>query len=121
MKETTLTKHILLALSEAGCTVFRQNTGQGWAGRADKRPDGTVIITDARPLRAGLTRGSSDIVGIMPYPDSRFLSIEVKTAKGRVTKEQQRFIDIVRRQGGVAGVARSPDQAVQIVKDNLRE
>jgi hypothetical protein len=35
------------------------------------------------------------------------LAIEVKTPSGKVTQEQQQFIDRVNKEGGIAGVARS--------------
>tara|TARA_B100001939_G_C16796454_1_gene553670 strand:+ start:519 stop:683 length:165 start_codon:yes stop_codon:yes gene_type:complete len=40
-----------------------------------------------------------------------FAAIEVKTAKGRATKDQLRFIEHIRNAGGIAGVARSVDEA----------
>lgn len=72
-----------------------------------------MLIYDARPLHAGLCVGSSDIIGITP--DGRFLAVEVKTKTGRATAEQIRFIDAVRRKGGVAGIARSVDDALSLL------
>ena len=74
---------------------------------------GSVLLDEPRRLHAGLCVGSSDIIGITP--DGRFLAVEVKTKTGRVSDEQQRFIDAVRRKGGVAGVARSVEEALQIL------
>lgn len=48
--------------------------------------------------------GVSDILGIR---HGRLLAIEVKTPSGKVTQEQQQFIDRVNKEGGIAGVARS--------------
>lgn len=48
--------------------------------------------------------GVSDILGIR---NGRLLAIEVKTPSGKVTQEQQQFIDRVNKEGGIAGVARS--------------
>lgn len=45
--------------------------------------------------------------------------IEVKSARGRVTTEQQAFIDMVRELGGRAGVARSESEAVRIIEGKL--
>lgn len=93
---------ILMALSEAGCLVWRQDTG------AYKAPDGRLI-------RYGLCKGSSDVIGVAP--DGQFLAVEVKTAVGRVRPEQEAFIAAVRRAGGRAGVARSVDDALKIALD----
>ena len=90
---------ILMSLSEAGCLVWRQDTG------AYKAPDGRLI-------RYGLCKGSSDVIGLCP--DGRFLAVEVKTATGRVRPEQVAFIDAVRRAGGRAGIARSVQDALDI-------
>ena len=45
-----------------------------------------------------------------------FLSIEVKTPTGRVRPEQQQWLDAVQAAGGVAGIARSVQDAQAIVK-----
>lgn len=59
-------------------------------------------------------KGCSDIIGQMI--DGRFLAIEVKQPKGIVTDEQEKFINQVNELGGVAGVARSVDDAKNIVE-----
>lgn len=58
-------------------------------------------------------KGVSDCLGLLP--DGRFLAIEIKARYGKVSPEQQRFIDDVNNSGGVAFVARS----VQDVVDKL--
>jgi hypothetical protein len=63
-------------------------------------------------------RGCADILGILPMkalPVSDescptfglFLAIEVKGPKGKLSPDQEWFLEEVRRQGGVAIVARS--------------
>lgn len=101
MKELNIQRLIMLALSDAGCTVWRNNTG------ALKDQDGRLV-------RFGLCIGSSDIIGMTP--DGRFLAVEVKRPKGIVTDAQQNFIDHVIRKGGVAGVARSVEDALQLLE-----
>ena len=49
--------------------------------------------------------GIADILGILN--DGRFLAIEVKTRSGRVSEEQQAFLEDITRRGGVGFVARS--------------
>lgn len=99
--ETSIVNECLIALSAAGCTVWRQNTG---------------VLKDAngRPIKFGLCKGSSDIIGICP--DGRFLAVEVKTRTGRASPAQLAFIEVVRLRGGRAGVARSGPEAVAIAR-----
>jgi len=99
MKEATIQARILMALSEAGCLVWRQDTG------AYRAPSGALV-------RYGLCVGSSDIIGLAP--DGTFLAVEVKTDTGRSTDAQKRFIAAVQAKGGRAGIARSADEAVAI-------
>ena len=55
-------------------------------------------------------KGVSDIIGCK---DGRFLAIEIKTAAGRVTPHQQRFIDRVNAAGGIGFVARSLEDVIE--------
>ena len=100
-KETNIMNACMVALSEAGCLVWRNNVG---------------VLPDAngRPIRYGLGTGSSDLVGICR--DGTFLAVEIKTPTGRVSPTQEAFIAAVRRRGGRAGVARSPEEAVRIAR-----
>lgn len=110
--EANIQGAILIALSEAGCLVWRQNTG------AYKDKTGRLV-------RYGLCVGSSDIIGAIPVEITQdmvgkkvaiFGAWEVKTATGRIRPEQQRFIDAVNRAGGRAGVALSVEDALKIAK-----
>ena len=57
-------------------------------------------------LKKGVHRkiGVSDILGIF---NGKFLAIEVKSAKGKPTEHQKRFLDEVLEHGGIAFIARS--------------
>jgi hypothetical protein len=44
-----------------------------------------------------------------------FAAVEVKAAKGRATEQQKAFIEHIRNAGGLAGVARSVDEAKSIL------
>ena len=98
-KETNLMNAMMVALSEAGCLVFRNNTG-------------VLPGPNGRPIKFGLCNGGSDLIGICA--DGRFLGIEVKPPVGRVSPAQTAFIAAVRRHGGRAGVARSVEDALAI-------
>ena len=99
--ETPLMHRVMLALSDAGCLIWRNNTG-------------SVKTTDGRFVKFGLCVGSADLIGIAP--GGRFLAVEIKTATGRATTEQQRFINAVLTRGGIAGIVRSPDEALELLK-----
>jgi hypothetical protein len=83
--------------------LWRNNTGQ-----LKDRFGHTVIY--------GLAIGSSDLIGIVA-PHGRLIAIEVKSKTGKVTPEQEAFMEIVRRFGGVAGVARSFEDAMALVEE----
>jgi len=97
--ETNIMNACMVALSAAGCLVFRNNTG-------------VLPGADGRPVSFGLTKGGSDLIGVCA--DGLFLAVEVKTATGRATPAQIAFIEAVRRRGGRAGIARCPEDAVRI-------
>lgn len=110
--EGRLMREIMLAVSKAGARVLRVNAGKGWVGPSVRQADGTVIIRNAQPFH-GAPPGTSDLLGWCV--DGRFLALEVKTRTGRVSPEQQAFIDAVRRSGGRAGVVRSVGEALDIL------
>lgn len=112
-QETKIQRLIMLALSEAGCTVWRNETAGAWMGKQIHHEGDQVTLTNARIMKFGLCVGSSDIIGIAP--DGRFLAIEVKTKTGRASKEQLRFIEAVKNAGGIAGIARSVEEALDLL------
>lgn len=133
MKEQNILKTIMLAVTQyTKSRIFRNNTGTGWVGeskRISKRTSvflnpGDVVIRNARPLRAGLCVGSSDLIGwskreITPEMVGKeiaiFTAIEVKTESGRIRKEQLNFIEKIKKDGGIAGIARSEGEAVDLI------
>ena len=112
--ETKIQNLILMALSKAGCLVFRNESAGAWVGKVLHKDANQVTLTDARMIRFGLAVGSADIIGIAPC--GRFLAIEIKTSKGRPTKEQLRFIEAVNNAGGIAGIARSVEDALKLIR-----
>ena len=108
--EHVVQNQIRLALSRGGTRLFRNNTG-------------ALRDQNGRLVQFGLCKGSSDLIGwqtVVITPDmvgkkvACFVAIEIKD-KGRATKEQNAFIQRVREAGGLAGVARSIDQAAAIL------
>jgi hypothetical protein len=128
MTETNLMRSIMAGVSQPGTRIFRQNVGTGWTGDVQRLADGSILIRNPRPLQAGLCKGSSDLIGwrsveVTPEMVGRrlalFLAIEVKGPKGRATDEQRNFIDRVRLDGGLAGIARCVDDALGIASPTI--
>lgn len=114
--ETKIQRAIMLALSEDGCLVWRNETSGAWVGKVIHKAGQQVTLEHAKLIKFGLTVGSSDLIGLTA--SGRFFAIEVKTPTGRTTKEQNNFIEQVRAHGGLAGVARSPEEALRIIHGN---
>ena len=94
--------------------VFRNNVGTGYQGKVIHRSGQQVTLAEARVIVFGLCVGSADIIGMTA--DGRFLAVEVKTSKGKTTPEQERFIFNAQLHGGIAGVARSVDDALALIR-----
>ena len=112
--ETKIQRRIMIALSEAGHTVWRNETGQFWTGKKIHSDGLNVTLANGRMIPVGLCVGSSDLIG-MQARTGRFFALEVKTSTGRASKEQLHFIDHVKRSGGIAGIVRSPEDAVELL------
>ncbi len=116
MTEAHTQRLIQLHASRLGHRLWRNNGGQAWVGQfIMRRADGSVLLRDARPLRAGLMQGSSDLIGITST--GRFLSVEVKSERGRLSAEQRAWIEMIQRFGGLAGEARSIEDFEAILCD----
>jgi hypothetical protein len=111
--EQRIQQEIRLAISHGDTRVFRNNTG-------------TLKDANGRPVQFGLCKGSADLIGwrtVTVTPEmvgtqvAVFLSIEVKTPTGRLRPEQQQWLDAVQAAGGIAGVARSVEDARTLVCD----
>ncbi len=115
MSESPHLRKLLLALSQAGSRVFRNQVGQGWVGRLLKYIDGAAVIGNARNVRFGLTVGASDIIGFTPIvvtADMIGLKVAVFTAieakvDAPVEDEQRNFLRAVSDAGGIALIVRN--------------
>lgn len=65
-------------------------------------------------------KGVSDVIGFRKG-DGRFIAIEVKVGKDRISPEQAVFIEEVKKAGGVSLVARSLDTFIEEVKPHIGE
>ena len=99
-------------LSRGPVRLFRNNVG--------RLPDPRT----GRLVTFGLAPGSADLIGwrsLVITPDmvgqrvAVFCSIEVKAPRGRVRPDQAAWLAAVQSAGGIAGVARSPEDAAAIL------
>ena len=97
---------IRVALAQAGYIVFRANVGK-------------VKTADGRFFDSGLPGGFPDLMGYKP-DNGRIFFIEVKTPIGHRRKDQVDFADGLRDKKVIYGVARSAEEAVAIVRDELK-
>lgn len=103
--EHKIQSEILVALSAHRCTPFRINVGKG------KTADGRYFSTGVQP-------GYPDISGFR-WSDGKAFFIEVKTATGRPRKEQIQFHKMLTAHHIIHGIARSADDALKIVNEEL--
>jgi hypothetical protein len=109
--ESTIQNEIRLALSEHG-VVLRLNSGKFWQGkRVWSNEFQQYVLIDLRPVQ-GCPEGTSDLLYI---GNNTTAFIECKDDKGRLRSEQEKFINVMRSYGHKAGVARSPEDALEII------
>ena len=134
MKESKLQHEIRKSLAERRDSVWWRNQ----VGQAVYYRGGTTCSRCKQPtLNArkfvvpyGLSKGSSDLIGIVPvnlrtviggmHTDATlgvFAGLELKTKRGRETEEQKLFRSLVNKQGGAIKVVRSVEEAHQHIND----
>lgn len=116
--EGRLTKRLLLAASERGYRLFRNQRGAGWTGDWTKLKDGSVLIKNPRFVCYGLFDGAADFIGWRQIEVTEdmvgslipvFASVEIKTDDGSLRPEQKDWLRNTRKAGAIALVARSPE------------
>ena len=110
MNETAIQQHIRLALGKLRhVRMCRNNCGR----LPDPRTGRWIEFGVGNP-------GGGDLLGwrtVTVTPEmvgqqvAQFVSLEVKTATGRVRPEQERWRQVVQQAGGVAAVVRSVEDA----------
>lgn len=101
-EEHIIQNNIRIALSN-DCVIFRANVGKGFT-------------KDGRYFDTGLPKGFSDLFGFRKS-DGKAVFIEVKTSKGKPSKEQKNFINKMLSYGAIAGVCRSTEDALNLIKE----
>ncbi len=112
-QESDVQNQIRLALSKKGI-VFRTNAGDFWQGERiySKEFHQEVLINIRRVT--GLPEGFSDLLFI---GDGEVAFIEVKKKGAAVRKRQKQFIETMRNLHHRAGIARSVEEALQIIEE----
>jgi len=105
LSEKQIQRQVLEILNYNGCFMFRMNSGMIPVGKGKSK----------RMIKLG-SKGTADLLGIRRR-DGKFIAVEIKTPKRRscVTFHQKQFLEQIKEYGGIAGVATSPEEALEIV------
>lgn len=85
---------------------------------------GVAVYPGGQKVPYGLCRGASDLIGIRSVlitPEhvgttiGQFVAIEVKSARGRLSPEQQLFLNLVTAKGGLACSPRSLAEVLSVL------
>lgn len=101
MSEQKIQNEIILAINQRGHRLWRANAGK-------------VQTKDNRIIKL-LPKGFPDTFGYRKS-DGKFIAIEVKTESGRLRPEQKKFKAFAKTQNILYGVARSVEEAIEIVE-----
>lgn len=97
-----LTQEAIRVLTLKGYVVWRCQTVGVWD------------VTKRVFRRNSATKGVSDIIGFKKGEGARFVAIEVKVGKDKLSPEQVTFLESVEKAGGIALVIRNSDDLVKI-------
>lgn len=119
MSEAKVLQEVRIMASKLGARLFRNQVG-------------TYELKDGTRISSGMGNGSSDLIGWTPVVITQemvgstiavFTAIECKTPKlkdthkgKQPTKEQQNFIDVINKTGGLAGVCWSYKDLEPIIR-----
>lgn len=110
-----LIEAIILAASETGAALLWKNP-QG-AGKVSRGKGAPVFMRwGVGPVEGG----GLDLVGIR-NSDGRFIMIDAKVGRDRLSEKQKKVIRWVQMRGGIAGEARSVEQALSLIKEKPRQ
>jgi hypothetical protein len=125
MTHSELLAAIMLTNSRGNTRLLRANAGRGWTGKIVHQTPTLITLSPYRPFH-GMHEGVLDSIGWSPWNDADgtahaiFTAIDAKVGSDRVRPAQQAFIDVVLTCGGRAGVARSLDDAHQILTGEVK-
>lgn len=102
MTEQDIQNLIRVALTPIAM-VFRINTG-------------TVKTHDGRYFSSGTPKGYSDLSGFRKS-DGKMFFLEIKSATGRLRPDQHKFLTEMNKYDVITGVARSVEDAIEIIEN----
>lgn len=106
MTEQEIQNQIILAANKRGHRLWRANAGK-------------VQTKDNRIIKL-FPKGFPDTVGFRKT-DGKFIVIEIKTVKGKLRPEQEKFKTFIETQPVIYGVARSVNDAIKIIEGDSYE
>lgn len=113
--EHKIQDEIRLAVSKLPGIILRTNAGSVYAGeRVWSNYYQEYILKRPRSVRL-LPEGFPDLIHLSP--DGKLSFIEVKTATGRTSEKQKRFMSLMREYGFRCCVARSAEEAVSFINE----
>lgn len=119
MAEANDQKKIRLAAAKLGYTLWRNNRGKAYQGKRIRDQDREVTLANYRLIEFGVGgNGGSDLIGFRSVTITQemvgltvavFTAFECKRTQGRsnVSKDQQKYIDFVNVNGGIAAVVKT--------------
>ncbi len=131
--EALLERHVLAALTErfgSSLAIFKNEVGEGFYAASGPQilravagcgPDVVRTVKEIlgkTRVHYGLHVGSADLVGFAT--GGRAVSLELKSTDGRLRPEQEVWLSRMRELGVIAGVARSPEEAIALISEGLR-
>jgi hypothetical protein len=102
--ETTLQRKIMVAVSSMGAIPYRMQVGK------------FLPLNSDFPIKIGID-GTPDLLIICP--NGEVLWFEIKTATGRLRKDQEQFHRVLRSLNHKVYVVRSPERAIEICKEEF--
>lgn len=128
MTESEIKARIRLAIGSDAphCRLFNNPCGMAWAGNTLRIERNIITLGNPHQIRYGLASpGGSDLIGFTAIeitPDmvgrkvAVFTAQEVKRPGEPVPEHQRNFIGFVQESGGIAGVVRSPEDSLALVR-----
>lgn len=105
MKEQIIQNNIRVAVSQHSCTIFRTNVGR-------------VRMSNGRFFDTGLPSGHPDLYGFK-HSNGKVFYLEIKNETGRPRDDQVKFHNLLTRYGIIHGIARSPEDAIKIIDEEI--
>lgn len=103
--EAAIQNDIRVAVGAHDCMIFRTNVGK-------------VRTDTGRYFDTGLPQGHPDLYGFK-FNNGKVFYIEVKNKHGRAREDQKQFHYMLTNHGIIHGIARSPEDALKIIDEEL--